>query len=293
VVDGLRQPATADKGSDVGAQFHTPLPFTTDHPIYGPVYGAGGWGFKLLRSDGSVVGSGKTDATGVLKFDNLPFGPYTIVEDDMPGWAELTDRHVEFTLYRDQDGCSEFEFYNVQDGSGYCVEGRKIDVNGHYGIADWEITVKPVAKGGFKFEDLYEAEFFTNALGEYRIDFPRDDYRVPGQSFQICEEDRDGWYSVGASCYTVTLPEWPGRCVQVPDFKNAQVGHKVDMKPGKGPAKGAPIMCSKYHEVKKGEGLFAVGAHYMVTPQAMLNANPEVRANKDYSIYVGQRLCIP
>lgn len=306
--NGVEPTALFDKGSEVGA-LENVSPFGINaSQLF--TFGAGGWGFKLLRSDGSIAASGKTDAVGRLKFENLPFGPYTIVEDDMPGWAELSDRYVEFTLARfpdpngldllDEDGCYVFEFFNEQDGSGYCVEGRKVDVNGFYGIADWEIEVNPVAKGGFEFVDdtntvdVDESQFFTNALGEYRIDFPRDDYRVPGGTFEICEEDRDGWVSVGPSCYTVTLPEWPGRCVQVPDFKNAQVGHKQEVKHGKdGPGKGGPITCSSHHEVKKGEGLFSVGASYKVTPQAMLNANPEVRATKDYAIYIGQRLCIP
>jgi len=53
-----------------------------------PEYNLAGWGFQLLRKDGTVARQGVTDASGEIRFDNLPLGPYVIVEEDRPGWDE-------------------------------------------------------------------------------------------------------------------------------------------------------------------------------------------------------------
>jgi hypothetical protein len=45
--------------------------------------------------------------------------------------------------------------------------------------------------------------------------------------------------------------------------------------------------------VKAGEGLYDIGAQYKVSPQAMLDANPDVRKGDQLWVYVGQRICIP
>ena len=118
-------------------------------------------------------------------------------------------------------------FYNQQDNNGYCIEGRKIDANGGYGIPDWKIKIKPLADGGYDPDDV-----FTDGLGKFRFDFPKNDYRIPGAKYEICEDDVDGWLPHTATCQTVQLPEWPGACVQMDDFVNQQVGHSESEKQG-------------------------------------------------------------
>jgi hypothetical protein len=278
---------------------------------YEGAYPLAGWGFKLLRADYSVVDIKYTDATGKVKFDNLPFGPYYLVEEDRVGWTELNDSTkvridvdgmIEIVdeetgmVIGLERGCEQAWFANEQDEIGFVIEGRKLDVNGNWGLKDWEIKIKPLDKGGY---NEFDTPILTNWEGVYRIEFPDNDYRLPGAKFEICEVIQDGWEPLTPTCQVITLPEKPtAHPVRAKDFINQQIGHQehkkpVPHKPGKEPGKGEPGVCSNYHVVKKGEGLFSIGAAYGVSPQAMLNANPTVRDNANYWVFVGQRLCIP
>jgi LysM repeat protein len=190
-------------------------------------------GFQIQRDDGSVARQGVTDAEGFLKFEDLPYGPYTVVEEDRPGWNELTPRELEINV--SSGGCILVPFENEQDDSGFCIEGYKLDVNGGYGIAGWEITADPVEDGG---PEAIVDEVLTDGTGKYRFDYPRNDYRVPGGLVEICEDDDvDGWEQRTPNCQRVELPKWPMACVQLEPFVNAQVGHddgqKHDDKGGK------------------------------------------------------------
>jgi hypothetical protein len=277
-------------------------------------YGAAGWGFQLQMTDGTVFHQGVTDAEGILVFRNLPYGPYTIVEEDRPGWSEITPRYIDVTVT--SGDCVPVEFENEQDDSGFCIEGYKLDANGLYGIPNWTIKVKSLHEGGWDVEDeadfylddpYYDEEnkFLTDGLGKYQINFPDNDYRIPGQQFEVCEEDDvDGWLPHTPICQTITMPKHPGACVQAEDFINQQVGHSEseqmkDHQGGKGgwedqPAGGHPGgQCTNTHVVKPGETLFSIGDSYHVSPQAMVDANPSVRSTPDFWVYVGQTLCIP
>lgn len=269
-------------------------------------YGAAGWGFKLLRKDGSVARQGVTDAEGYLTFDHLPYGPYTIVEEDRAGWNEVTARELDVTI--DSGQCLVQVFENEQDDSGFCIEGFKLDVNGDYGIPNWLIEIDPLDEGGF--DDIEETR--TDGRGKYRFDFPANDYRIPGAKFEICEDLEDdvaeGWLPHTPTCQVVQLPMKPGACVQAKDFVNQQVGHtesemlakKHEEMAKKGPSMGGGMPmgggkqmdCYNYHKVMAGEGLFDIGYDYGVSPQAMVDANPSIKA-PNYTIYVGQMVCIP
>lgn len=275
-----------------------------EESVLGESYNVAGWGFKLLRKDGTVARQGVTDGRGEIRFDNLPLGPYVIVEEDRPGWNEVSPFQVDYNVTgnacNDEDAVVEFQ--NEQDESGFCIEGRKVDANGGYGIFGWEIAIKPLDEGGFDPDNV-----FTNGLGEFQFDFPRNDYRIPGAKYEVCEQEQDGWLPHTETCQTVRLPEWPGACVQLEDFVNQQVGHTESQEHGKpsepgkgydGPSQDGPshdggAKCANYHEVKAGEGLYDIGAKYKVSPQAMLDANPEVRKGNELWVYVGQKICIP
>jgi hypothetical protein len=281
-------------------------PFAEPTESMGVGFRAAGWGFKLLLKNGEVYKQGVTDATGELKFDWLPYGPYTLVEEDRVGWNELTERFIDVVV--DTEGadfaageCIEVFFENEQDDSGFCVEGYKTDLNGGYGIADWEIKIKPLEDGGYDPPNA-----FTDGLGKFRFEFPNNDYRVPGATYEICEDDDvDGWLPSSNPCRRVTLPKWPmAECAQLEPFVNEQVGHKeashFDEKHDEydkdgGHGKGGPggPQCRNQHVVKEGEGLFAIGNQYKVSAQAMLDANPWVRERTDYWLQPGDVLCIP
>ncbi|MCC6453973.1 MAG: LysM peptidoglycan-binding domain-containing protein [Caldilineaceae bacterium] len=286
-------------------------------------YSVAGWGFQLLRKDGSVARQGVTDGRGELRFDNLPLGPYTIVEEDRAGWNEITARTLDYIVAGNActDPADVIVFTNEQDDSGFCIEGRKIDANGGYGLAGWEIKIKALDEGGAKPVDDINADApaeisstLTNGLGKFRFDFLRNDYRVPGGTYEVCEQEVDGWQPHNPTCQTVRLPEWPGACVQLEDFVNQQVGHTESQDHGKGYDKdygkggydnkggnrdggpsygGNDIRCSEYHVVQAGEGLFDIGNQYHKSAQQMLDANPSVRDGDKLWVYEGQRICIP
>jgi len=314
------------------------------------VFGAAGWGFSLERSDGTLARQGVTDAEGYLTWTGLPFGPYTIVEEERAGWSDVSVTAVDVNI--ESNECVLVPFINEQDDSGYCIEGYKRDVNGGYGIPNWKIETDPVDDGGYEPDDVY-----TDGLGYYKIEFPGNDYRIPGSEFEVCEDadEMDGWLPVTPLCQIVKLPVKPGHCVQALDFVNEQVGHSQsvmqdekqkavaehmqenamtmhepddkmmgdkggpepdgkmmgDMDGGAswqgkdGPEPDGKMMdggaswpgkegmhCANVHVVKAGEGLFDIGYDYDVSAQAMVNANPDVKA-PDYTIYIGQQICIP
>lgn len=49
-----------------------------------------GWEFTLYDAEGAVVGSGLTDANGLLVFPDLAPGDYTVIETLKPGWKNTT-----------------------------------------------------------------------------------------------------------------------------------------------------------------------------------------------------------
>lgn len=210
-----------------------------DSPV-GSSFNVAGWGFKLLQTDGTVVRQGVTDGRGRLRFDNLPLGPYVIVEEDRAGWDEITARRQELTVTgNDCDpGDLPVTFENEQDNSGFCIEGRKIDALDGWGIAGWEIEIEALDEGGalpvddpnFPITNTEVSQVVTDGLGKFRFDFEQGDYRVPGGLYEVCEQEMDGWLAHTPTCQTVRLPEWPGACVQLEDFVNQQVGHSESEK---------------------------------------------------------------
>jgi hypothetical protein len=205
----------------------------------GASYNVAGWGFKLLQTDGTVVRQGVTDGRGRLRFDGLPLGPYVVVEEDRAGWDEITARKIEINVTGNDCDPEDLPlvFINEQDNSGFCIEGRKIDALDGWGIAGWEIEIEALDEGGASpvndpdsITNTTVSEVTTDGLGRFRFDFERDDYRVPGGLYEVCEQEQDGWLAHTPTCQTVRLPEWPGACVQLEDFVNQQVGHSESEK---------------------------------------------------------------
>jgi hypothetical protein len=284
--------------------------YKMDMPPTGDPYGLPGWKMTVKRMDGSTVSTLYTDATGMASFKNLPFGTYIVEEEARSGWTADpskggTKRYV--TVSDDQgedaDQCVEVDFYNYQS-FGYCIEGRKVDTNGLVGLPDWEITAEPVATGGYpdpavdqEVPDAIEDGqliTWTDGLGSYRFDFPKNDYRIPGAAYTICEEERDGWLPHTSLCQTVYLPKTPGACVKAWDFENQQVGHWESVVYGPSTSSSSSSSsCSYTHTVQPGESLYGIGADYGVSASAMLAANPWVYSRPHYYVYPGDTVCIP
>lgn len=245
-----------------------------------------GWKIEVLRADDSVAVWGYTDAEGTIKFEDLPFGPYTVVEETRVGWTSYTASSFDVELTPDLNGCVQVTFDNEQSEPEYCIEGRKIDINGKVGLPGWVISAEPLDD-----DDVDPKDVVTDGLGMYEFTFSGNDYRVPGSRYEVCEDydDVEGWVARSPTCYTVTLPTTPGACVVVPDFVNAQVGHGVST----GHWDDDDDNCSKTHTVKRGDSLYGIGSKYGVSASKMLDANPWVRNNHKLTIYVGQKICIP
>ena len=61
-----------------------------------------GWKIELERADGSIARSGYTNAQGKIKFKDLPYGPYTVVEETRVGWTAATAGSFDVELTPDQ-----------------------------------------------------------------------------------------------------------------------------------------------------------------------------------------------
>jgi hypothetical protein len=241
-----------------------------------------GWLIEVRRADGSVAASGRTFNNGVIRFSNLPPGPYRVSEESRIGWAPVTPTVFDVTVVGGAQ-CTVVEFRNVQKPPEFCIEGRKIDTNGKVGLPGWQITFRPLNAGGYQ-----PAPVLTDGEGRFRIVLPDNDYRIPGASYEVCEVVQPGWLPHTPTCYRVTVPKTPGLCVRVPDFENQQKGHGVGPQP-----QPQPGVCRATHIVARGEGLFGIGAQYGVSPQRMLDANPWVRQRHKYYLRVGDKVCIP
>lgn len=275
-----------------------------DVPPEGDALGAFGlpdWKITIKRPNGSVAASGYTDAMGEIKFSSLPYGPYIVEEESRLGWEPVGPSSYKVDVSQPGTGdnavCEEVNFFNRQSPPGFCIDGRKIDANGHVGIPDWLITATPVYKGAYPNEDIDgfdKLEATTDGEGKYRFTFPDDDYRIPSAAYKVCEEKRDGWLPHTSTCQTVYLPSKPGACVKAWDFVNQQVGHSESVYyGGSSSSSSSGSGCSTTHTVVAGESLFGIGNAYGVSGSEMLAANPWVYNRPNHYLYVGDQVCIP
>ena len=268
------------------------VPPNTDQPSFG----LPGWKILVKRTDGSVVLTGFTDSQGYVKFNRLPLGPYIVTEEEKLGWDPVTP--TAFKVNLTGPDCESVTFFNQQNPPGYVIEGRKIDTNGKVGIPGWKITASPVNKGGYpdkKIDGFDRIEVLTDGQGKYSIELPANDYRIPGSTYKVCEEDHDGWLPHTAKCQKVFLPWKPSAPVHARDFENQQVGHwesvtygkhddgKHDGKgdngndgkhDGNGGYGNDGYGCPNSHIVAPGESLYGIGAAYGAPPRRNAGRKP-------------------
>ena len=162
---------------------------------------------------------GVTDAQGIVRFNNLAYGPYIVTEEAQTGLG-CRGRHQLLgerdrgrrPMLPDIDGCEQVDFVNRQNPPGFSIEGYKIDHNGMIGIPGWVMTATAVYKGDYPdpnvdfdpitLEPMSYLTATTDGTGKYVFNFPTDDYRIPGAAYKICEEQRAGWLP-----HTAHLPD--------------------------------------------------------------------------------------
>jgi hypothetical protein len=321
-VDVKWDPAWGDTAGKIQIRFKNRLTFhgcivvtKTDVPVREDetAFGLPGWKMTVKRLNGTVVATGHTDAQGYVRFPNLPYGPYIVTEESKLGWEPTAASSYSVVVSRpqttapDDAGCEQVNFINRQVPPGFCIEGYKIDANGHIGIPGWTITATPVYKGSFPNPDvdvdpntgqsLEKLEVKTDGTGKYVIDMQAfgadvNDYRLPGAAYRVCEEKRDGWLPHTALCQTVYLPRKPGACVKAWNFVNQQVGHSESVAHGRS-SSSSGAGCRSTHTVVAGESLFGIGSAYGVSGSAMLSANPWIYNRPNHYVYVGDHVCIP
>jgi hypothetical protein len=279
-------------------------------------FGLPDWPVQVLKANGDVAAAGTTDAFGEITFNDLPFGPYVVKEIMLPDWEAVTPTTYAVVLTRDDDDCQLVHFQNKQKEKGFCIEGEKLDAFESYGIAGWEIDATPQEAGGIDPDPV-----MTDGQGKYRIDLPFDDYRVPGSTYEVCEEKRTGWTAVTPDCQTVTVPKYPGACVEVHPFVNRQTNEQFprpqtdfpqkhnDGKHNDGPHNEGQQHggkhqgnwqpqphggCSAYHTVQPGESLYSIAKQYGKAGPAVMQANSWARGPRSqWIIHTGQQVCIP
>ena len=251
-------------------------------------FGLAGWPIEIRRANGSIADAGVTDSFGQITFTDLPYGPYTVHEIMQPGWEPASPTHYSVVLTSRDDGCKDIIFYNKQLPKGYCFEGRKVDATGGYGLPDWEITAKPLEPGGYVPESV-----FTDGEGRYRVYLPMDDYRVPGAVYEVSEVIPDGWTAVSPASFLITMPEHPDICVQAPVFVNEQTKYVDEDTHCTEPCQAHPGECRAVHVVTRGDSVYRIAGRYHVAATSIFRANPWIAKQRNYWLYVGQKVCIP
>lgn len=233
------------------------------------------WGVSIVRMDGSVAASGKTNALGEVRFDHLPLGPYVVAEEVRLGWRPASPSRVQVDL--DSDDCVVVDFYNEQDPPAYKIDAFKWDTNGKQGLPGITINVTPSQPGGYT-----PAPMVTDGTGHAVFTLPPDDYRIPGAQYQVCEVLPAGWLNHTPICKVVTLPKTPGPSVVVA-FENQQVGHWET----------TPAGCKKSYVIAKHDTWRSVARHFRVPWRKLMKANPSIKSRAYLTKFAGQTLCIP
>lgn len=246
-------------------------------------FGLPGVAVHLLRADNSPLKEAPTDALGRITFSALPPSSYVVRATLPAGWEPDTPTTFGVTI-ADADACAAVLYYTRRMPAAYCIVGRVLDANGSVGLPNWNISAAPTNPNGYKPEVVR-----TNGLGDFRIDFPLHDERIPGSAYSICAEGVVGWPAHNATCQRISLSGQAGTCTNLPvPFVVQQAGHAVPEQPE------VPTdQCWKTHIVQRGESLYGIGARYGVRPLDMLSANPWVRTQPNLYLYIGQNVCVP
>ena len=146
-----------------------------------------GWVIRLKDSAGVELTNTTTDANGDYQFCNLVPGSYTVCEDVMTGYDNVTPTCVAVTL--ECENVWDIDFTNEPL---LCIYGTKIINCEGADLAGWVIRLKDSA--GVELTNTT-----TDANGDYQFC-----NLVPG-SYTVCEDVMTGYDNVTPTCVAVTL----------------------------------------------------------------------------------------
>ena len=192
-------PGTCEKVIFVNEQVYDSCIKVTKYDVAGnPVVG---WTVNLTRDDGTQPpAAGVTGGDGVVQFNDLPLGAWTVTEVVQDWWRPVGPTSQQVVL--EQPGaCQEIRFVNEPLG---CVDGYKIN-DLEEGLGGWTIRARNVDTGEEKSTVTDEWGYFS--FKDLSIG-----------TWEMSEELQEGWEAVTPSEFQVKVNQ-PFVCEHV-RFKN-------------------------------------------------------------------------
>ena len=250
-----------------------------------------GWRITATNDETGEVRETTTNFDGYFRFDNLPFGTWTL-EEHFDGkkkdiWTPVTtssfkvevDTQYEEVLVR---------FKNRTEWA--CVNVIKRDSFDNFGLAQWEIRLKPA----YSSNPADTETAFTDGTGVAYFEG-----LAPGE-WMVSEVMQDGWAADDPAVFeTKFLLENSGSCSTIILY-NHQTNQKpaaiVPFDPRTPTAPGGPgtgpvnNTCSQYYTIVRGDTLSSIARRFGVTVERLREVNNISNPNL---IHPNTKLCIP
>ena len=252
-----------------------------------------GWQITLSRPDGKIYPvTMTTDGSGKVTFKNLIPGVYSVKEAVQAGWEAISP-NPQIVVIRDCENARVL-FENLEVAGKLQISGTKFfrawvpPYQGQtVGLSGWGITA--TLKGT---NPAVYVTTTTDALGNYTFSqatLQGAGMAIPGATITVCEEQRDHWIAVTATCVDVMFP-YP-----VPStYAGATVNFTNVQDP---PLPGATVPaisassanCAVSYTVKRGDSLSAIAQANGTSVSALTQLNGLANPNM---IRAGQTLCV-
>jgi LysM repeat protein len=183
--------------------------------------GLAGWTVEAFSATNPAeVMSTVTDESGYYRFNGLTLGDWVFRVKHQAGWTPINSDTAKVRIVGGAH-CTQVPIFRNQSPHG-CIDGYKRDNLG-FGLAGWNITLKPVDGGP-------PQHALTDGTGYYLFD------KLPMGKYKVFEEMQPGWAPVTPTQYEVELePTDQNGCIRLQHFVNKQVprdicidGYKLD-----------------------------------------------------------------